>query len=61
MGRSACLHANRARWKRLKKGEQLRALDGFVEDDPAILGNAVYLKYILGQIQAYGIVSQDLV
>jgi hypothetical protein len=38
-----------------KNAEQLRTLDSFVENNAAILRNAVHLKYIFGQIQAYGL------
>lgn len=55
MRRSACFHADRARWQRLEERQQLRALDGFVEDNSAALRNAVNLKNILGQIQADGL------
>ena len=46
VGRSTSLHANNTGWKRLKEGKQLRAFYGPIEDDPAILRNAVNLKYI---------------
>ncbi|MFV1840507.1 hypothetical protein VWY10_16500 [Phaeobacter sp. A86a-4a] len=55
VGRSAGLHTDDARWERLKEGQQLRALDGFVENNPASLRNAVSLKNILGQIEAEGL------
>src|SRR6056297_3655098 len=55
MGRSTGLHADSARRKRLKEGQQLRAFDGLIEDHTAVLRNAMHLKNILGQIQTYGL------
>jgi hypothetical protein len=52
MGWPARFHADDTRRKCLKKVQQLRPFDSFVEHNAAIPRNPVHLKYILGQIQA---------
>ncbi len=48
MGRPAGLHSDDTGRKRLKKGQQLRAFGGLIEDHAVVLRNAMYLKNILG-------------
>jgi hypothetical protein len=46
------LHANQTGWKFLKECEQLRAAQSLVENNIAILADAVDLKDVFGQIEA---------
>jgi hypothetical protein len=49
---TASFHSDQAGWKLLKECEQLRSSQSLVENNIAILADAVDLKDVFGQIEA---------